>query len=73
MNRTALVLICTMLYEVQNNKIVSRLLEPLVPRPQYLTDFESFCSLMKYEGCNRHFVMLHTAITHCVCQNSLLS
>jgi len=50
MNRTALVLICTMLYKSQNNKIVSRLLEPLVARPQYLTAVVSFiicsfCSL----------------------------
>ena len=36
MKRTALVLICTVLYKSQNNKIISRLLEPLVPRPQYL-------------------------------------
>ena len=38
MDRTELVLICTMLHKYQNNKIVSRLLEPLVPRPQYLTE-----------------------------------
>ena len=42
MNRTAQVLICTVLYKSQNNKKVSRLLEPLVPKPQYLTAGRKF-------------------------------